>query len=117
MFKRQILRITAVTWAEIVYLFLRAYASAPDPHQQLKIVEALKPLYLARTVVFIRDTLDLDHVACEEQLVKQAETFWLNRCKLLTAFPTPAALPQRNDPSRQRSTRSISAEAHAFSVS
>ena len=117
MFKRQILRVTTVTWTEIVYSFLRAYASASDPHLQLKIVEALKPLYLARIVVFIRDTLDLDHVACEEQLVKQAEIFWLNRRKLLAALPTPAAVYQRNEPSRHHSTHSISAEAHAFNVS
>ena len=117
MFERKILRITAVTWTEIVYSFLRAYASASDPHQQLKIVEALKPLYLARIVVFIRDSLEMDYVACEEQLVKQAEMFWLNRRKLLTAFPTPAAVHQRHDPSRHHSTRSIPAEAHAFRVS
>jgi len=89
MFERQILRITAVTLTEIVYSFLRAYASASDPREQFEIVEALKPLYLARTVFFIRETLDLDHAASEEKLVKQAEIFWLHRRQLLDS---PAAV-------------------------
>jgi glycosyltransferase involved in cell wall biosynthesis len=117
MFEAQILRVKAPTWTEVVYSFLRAYASASDSHKQLKIVQALRPLYLARVVFFIRDTLELDHVACEEKLVEQAETFWLNRRKLLAAFPIPAPRHQRNDPSPQRSTRSISEEDHAFRVS
>jgi len=83
MFEAQILRVKAPTWTEIVYSFLRAYASASDPRQQLNIVEVLKPLYLARMVYFIRETLELDHAASEEKLVKQAETFWLHRRSLL----------------------------------
>ena len=85
-FNSQILRVKAPTWTEIVYSFLRAYASASDPGEQLKIVEALKPLYLARMVFFIRETLELDHAASEEKLVKQAETFWLHRRNLLDIY-------------------------------
>ncbi len=83
MFNSQILQVKAPTWTDIVYSFLRAYASASDPGEQLKIVEALKPLYLARMVFFIKETLDLDYVASEKRLVKQAEIFWLHRRSLL----------------------------------
>ncbi len=83
MFNSQILRVKTTTWTEIVYSFLRAYASAADPGEQLRIVEALKPLYLGRMVFFIRENLELDHAASEEKLVKQAEIFWLHRRKLL----------------------------------
>ena len=86
MFNSQILRVKALTWTEIVYSFLRAYASASDPGEQLNIVEALKPLYLARMVFFIRETLELDHAASEKKLVKQAEIFWLHRRSLLGIY-------------------------------
>jgi len=45
MFQRKALRVSAAVWAGIVYLFLAAYAAQPDRDQQLRIVEALKPLY------------------------------------------------------------------------
>ena len=82
MFEAQILRLSAPMWTEVVYRFLRAYDSASDP-RKLEVVEALKPLYLARMVFFIRETLELDHAASEEKLVKQAEIFWLHRRELL----------------------------------
>jgi hypothetical protein len=43
MFQRKTLRVSAAAWAEIVYLFLAAYAAQPDRDQQVRIVEALKP--------------------------------------------------------------------------
>jgi len=89
MFNSQILRVKAPTWTEIVYSFLRAYASASDPQKRIKIVEALKPLYLGRMVFFIRETLELDHAASEQKLVKQAETFWLQRRSLLDIQSVP----------------------------
>ena len=82
MFNSQILQVKAPTWTEIVYSFLLAYASVSDPREQFKIVEALKPLYLARIVFFIRETLELDHAASEEKLVKQAEIFMANQLTL-----------------------------------
>ncbi len=91
MFEGQLLQVKAPTWAEIVYSFLRAYASVSDPGQQLKIVEALKPLYLARIVSFIKETLELDHAASEEKLVKQAEIFWMHRRKLLETHAVSVA--------------------------
>lgn len=75
MFQRRILRISAAAWAEIVCLFLGAYAAQPDRGQQLRIVEALKSLYFARTVSFIWETLELDHADSEKNLVQQAQTF------------------------------------------
>ena len=83
MFQRKTLRISAAAWAEIVYSFLAAYAAQPDRDQQLRIVEALKPLYFARTVSFIWETLELDHVDSERRLIQQARTFWEQRSVLL----------------------------------
>ncbi len=83
MFQRKTLRISAAVWAEIVYSFLAAYAAQPDRDQQLRIVEALKPLYFARTVSFIWETLELDHVDSEKKLLQQARTFWEQRATLL----------------------------------
>ena len=83
MFQRKTLRVSAAAWAEIVYLFLAAYAAQPDRDQQLRIVEALKPLYFSRTVSFIWETLELDHVDSEKKLLQQAQTFWQHRSILL----------------------------------
>ena len=83
MFQRKTLRVSAAAWAEIVYSFLAAYAAQPDRDQQLRIVEALKPLYFARTVSFIWETLELDHVDSEKKLLQQAQTFWQHRSILL----------------------------------
>ncbi len=83
MFQRKIFRISAAAWAEIVYSFLAVYAAQSDRDQQLRIVEALKPLYFARTVSFIWATLELDHVGSERKLVQQAQTFWEHRYTLL----------------------------------
>jgi hypothetical protein len=83
MFQRRTFRVSAAAWAEIVCLFLAAYAAQPDRDQQLRIVEALKPLYFARTVSFIWETLELDHADSEKKLVQQAQTFWELRSILL----------------------------------
>ncbi len=83
MFQRGILRISAAAWAEMVFFFLAAYATQSDRDQQLGIVEALKPLYFARTVSFIWETLELDHVDSERKLLQQAQTFWEQRSTLL----------------------------------
>ncbi len=83
MFQRGILRISAAAWAEIVFSFLAAYATQSDCDQQRRIVEALKPLYFARTVSFIWETLELDHVDSEKKLIQQARTFWEQRSTLL----------------------------------
>jgi hypothetical protein len=83
MFQRGIFRISAAGWAEIVFSFLAAYAAQSDREQQLGIVEALKPLYFARTVSFIWETLELDPVDSERQLLQQAQIFWEQRSILL----------------------------------
>ena len=83
MFQRVIIRISDAAWAEIVFSFLAAYAAQSDRNQQLGIVEALKPLYFARTVSFIWETLELDHVDSERELLQQAQTFWERRSTLM----------------------------------
>ena len=83
MFQRGMLRISAAAWAEIGFSFLAAYAAQSDRNQQLGIVEALKPLYFARTVSFIWETLELDHVDSERELLQQAQTFWERRSTLM----------------------------------
>jgi glycosyltransferase involved in cell wall biosynthesis len=90
MFQRGILRISAAAWAEIVFSFLAAYAAQSDRDLQLRIVEALKPLYFARTVSFIWETLELDHVESEKRLVQQAETFWNYRREWPESHPAVA---------------------------
>ena len=83
MIQRKTLRISAAAWAEIVFSFLASYAAQSDRDQQLRIIEALKPLYFARTVSFIWETLELDHVDSEYKLLQQARTFWEQRSTLL----------------------------------
>ena len=73
-----------------MYSFLGAYASLSDLDEQLKTVEALKPLYLVRVVSFIRETLELDYIDSEKRLVQQAETFWRHRRRLLDRHTSAA---------------------------
>ena len=75
MFETGRLRVSAFLWIKIVYAFLEAYIGAPDRSHRQRIVEALKPLYFARVVSFIRDTLELSHEASEEQIIRQAGVF------------------------------------------
>ncbi len=83
MFERKTLRVSAAAWAEIVFSFLAAYAAQSDRDQQLRIVEALKHLYFARTVSFIWETLELDHGGSERKLNQQAGIFWDQRATLM----------------------------------
>lgn len=79
MFDRQVLRLSASTWARCVYSYLAAYSRAENRQAALTVVEALKPLYFGRVVSFIRETLDLDHSASEEKILQQAEIFRRHR--------------------------------------
>ena len=79
MFEAGRLRVSAFLWMRILYTFLEAYDRAGDGVARRSTVEALKPLYLARVVSFIRETLDLSHETSEEQIVRQAQTFYRYR--------------------------------------
>lgn len=82
MFEGMRLKVSAGLWAEIIYSFLKAYGKS-NGERRLQIIEALKPLYFARVVSFIRETLELDHRQSENRIVKQAETFRRQR-RLMT---------------------------------
>lgn len=74
MFGKQRLAIRRTHWAQIVYAFIQAYSAAPPKHRQ-SVVESLKPLYFARVVSFIRETLELDHGDSEDRILRQARAF------------------------------------------
>ena len=67
----------------LVYDFLCSYDRAPDRAGKLRVLRALKPLYLARVVSFIRETLELDHTKSENKILRQAEVFRSNRHLLI----------------------------------
>jgi glycosyltransferase involved in cell wall biosynthesis len=79
MFESRRFRLTRRLWVETVYSYLKAYAQSGSEEVSLEVVEALKPLYFARVVSFIRETLELDHAASEAEIVRQAESFWRHR--------------------------------------
>ncbi len=66
-------------WMNLVYDFLCSYDRAPDRAGELRVIKALKPLYLARVVSFIRKTLELDHTQSEKKILRQAEVFRSHR--------------------------------------
>lgn len=79
MFQVRRFRLSSMLWVSIVYSFLTAYSCASDRTERLAIVEALKPLYFARVVSFIRETLELSHVESENKILRQATMFRSNR--------------------------------------
>ena len=83
MFQLGRFRLSSLLWASIVYNFLTAYSCARDRKEKLRIVEALKPLYFARVVSFIRETLELSHLESENKILRQAKTFRSNRGLLI----------------------------------
>jgi len=83
MFRAHRFRLTSLMWMNLVYDFLVSYDRAPDRAGKLKIIKALKPLYLARVVSFIRETLELDHTKSEKTILRQAEVFRSHRHLLI----------------------------------
>ncbi|MEE8348380.1 MAG: glycosyltransferase, partial [Acidobacteriota bacterium] len=79
MFQKNRFRLSALLWVDIVYSFLSAYSCTRDRAKKLRIVEALKPLYFARVVSFIRETLELSHLESENKILRQATRFRSNR--------------------------------------
>ena len=78
-FEVERLRVSAFLWMRIVYAFLEAYDQTRNRVEKRRVVEALRPLYFARVVCFIRETLELSHEVSEERIVRQAEIFHRNR--------------------------------------
>ena len=79
MFRAQRFRLSSLMWMNLVYDFLFSYDRAPDRAEKLRVIKALKPLYLARVVSFIRETLELDHTNSEKKILRQAEVFRSHR--------------------------------------
>jgi len=81
-------------WMNLVYDFLCSYDRASDRAGELRVIKALKPLYLARVVSFIRETLELDHTNSEKKIIRQAEVFRSHRHLLVQnlASKTPITL-------------------------
>lgn len=70
-------------WTRIVYDLLYAYDTT-DANSDL--VEAMKALYFGRVVSFYRQTLDMDHIASEEQIERQARHFLKMRSYLMRKY-------------------------------
>jgi hypothetical protein len=79
MFRAHRFRLSSLMWMNLVYDFLCSYDRAPDRAGELRVIKALKPLYLARVVSFIRETLELDHTQSEKKILRQAEVFRSHR--------------------------------------
>ncbi len=76
-------------WTKAVYDLIYAYDTSDyDP----QVVEAMKSLYFGRVVSFIRQTLDLDHMASEEEIQRQARYFFKMRGYLLRKYHRRKAL-------------------------
>ncbi len=79
MFRAHRFRLSSLMWMNLVFDFLCSYDRAPDRVGELSVIKALKPLYLARVVSFIRETLELDHTNSEKKILRQAEVFRSHR--------------------------------------
>jgi len=95
MFRVHRFRLSSLLWVSIVYDFLCSYDQAVDRAEKLRVIEALKPLYLARVVSFIRETLELDYEECENKILRQAKLFRSHRNILIENM----ALERRVTPS------------------
>ncbi len=70
-------------WAKILYDFIFAYETSEDKEE---VVEALKPLYFARTASFYKQTMDMTHQESEEEILEQAKQFQKCRGYLFNKF-------------------------------
>ena len=64
-------------WSEVVYNFLNIYHESDET---MLLIDALKPLYFARTYGFIMETKDLSCIEAEEKIIQQAELFKQQKC-------------------------------------
>jgi glucosylglycerate synthase len=89
MFQAQRFRVSSSRWAKIVCHFLCAYDQAEDRSRKLEVIGALKPLYFARVVSFIRATLELDYVESEKRILHQAQVFRSHRSAIVKKLSSP----------------------------
>jgi hypothetical protein len=67
-------------WVKIVYDMLAGYRETTS---RTEIVEAMRPLYFARTLTFMNQTWEMPTAEAEKIILKQAEKFFENRRYLL----------------------------------
>ncbi|MBD3226402.1 MAG: glycosyltransferase [Caldithrix sp.] len=83
MYREHKLEMHNALWQGAVYDLLYAY---DKHHRDARIIEALKPLYFGRVATFIRETLDMDHGDCEEEIIRQARHFFAGRSYLTDKY-------------------------------
>jgi glycosyltransferase involved in cell wall biosynthesis len=83
MFQSKRINIGKDMWARIVYEMLFQYDKS---HHTAPVIEAMKPLYFGRVVTFIRQTLDLDHHASEQEIRRQAQHFFRSKKYLMRMY-------------------------------
>ncbi|MDY6970015.1 MAG: glycosyltransferase family 2 protein [Spirochaetota bacterium] len=70
-------------WTMLIYDLLYAYDISVD---RVEIIEAMKPLYFGRVITFYRETLDMDHYACEVRIQQQSRHFFNSRNYLINKY-------------------------------
>ena len=70
-------------WTKAVYDLIYSYDTT-DVNSSL--IVAMKSLYFGRVVSFIKQTMDMDHVACEQLIQQQARYFFRMREYLLRKY-------------------------------
>ncbi len=76
-------------WAELVYALLAKYSSAGTKEDELACVEALKPLYFARVLSYIKETENLTEEQAEALIKHQAKIFRNKRQLYFDALENP----------------------------
>ncbi len=76
-------RLNMNLWCKVLYDLLHTYDQS---NQDGEVIEALKCLYFGRVASFIRQTLDMDHIQSEQQIIKQSKFFYKKRNYLLQKY-------------------------------
>ncbi|MCF7835710.1 MAG: glycosyltransferase [Candidatus Marinimicrobia bacterium] len=82
-FDDKVLNVNANLWVKIIYDMFFAYDTS---RQKQKIIRALRSLYFARIVSFIKQTLEKNYEESEYLIRKQAHLFYKNRNYLLKKY-------------------------------
>lgn len=83
MYDKESIEINDSLWCKIIYDAVYAYDKT-DLNAGL--IEALKPLYFGRFVSFFKSTLEEPFAICEQEIINQAEIFWLYRDYLIKKY-------------------------------
>jgi glycosyltransferase involved in cell wall biosynthesis len=70
-------------WAKCLYDLLFSYHKSGYDSD---IVEALRPIYFGRVSSFIRQTLDMDHLESEHQIIRQSKYFYKKRSYFIQKY-------------------------------